>query len=125
MKTMTREGRVAEFNVAAGKVQFSGETVDSSIINCFVEECQELFEAIGNYITEKTPESRQQLCKEWADTQVTLSNIAWYFSIPASESFNRVHHSNMSKVVNGKVYFRDDGKVMKPDNYFAPDMKGL
>lgn len=123
--TETREQEVAKFNVAAGKEKFSGETMETSFVNCFVEECQELFEAIGNYITDKTPETRKQLVKEWADVQVTLSNIAWYFDIDGQPAFNRVHESNMTKVVNGKVYYRDDGKVMKPDNYRVPDMSGL
>lgn len=125
VKTMTREEEVAVFNKAAGKKPFDGEGFDDSIVNCFVEECQELFEALGDYITEPSVETRKNLVKEWADTQVTLSNIAWYMDIPAQAAFNRVHKSNMTKVVNGKVYFRDDGKVMKPDTYEAPDMSGL
>lgn len=127
MRVKSREEYVDEFNTAAGKTRWQNDVdaFDDSIINCFVEECQELFEAIGNYVTRPTPETRKEVCKEWADTQVTLSNIAWYLDIPGTESFNRVHNSNMTKVVNGKVFFRDDGKVMKPDNYRAPDMAGL
>ena len=127
MREKTREEYVEEFNTAAGKKKFSMDVdaFDDSMINCFVEECQELFEAIGNYVTHPNEETRKQVCKEWADVQVTLSNIAWYLDIPGDEAFGRVHHSNMTKVVNGKVFFRDDGKVMKPDTYKAPDMKGL
>lgn len=122
---MSREDTVNEFNTAAGKKKFDKEEFDSSIVNCFVEECQELFEAMGDYVTHPSVDTRKALVKEWADTQVTLSNIAWYFDIPGQAAFNRVHESNMTKVVNGRVFFRDDGKVMKPDNYKAPDMSGL
>jgi len=48
-----------------------------------------------------------------------------YFNIPADPSFNRVHNSNMTKVVDGKVIFRDDGKILKPSTYEAPNMRGL
>ena len=42
------------------------------------------------------------------------------------EGFKRVHASNMSKLdENGKVVRREDGKVMKSDQYRAPDMTGL
>ena len=122
---MTREDVVNEFNEAAGKKRFSKDEFDDSIINCFVEECQEMFEAIGDYITGPSVDTRKALVKEWADAQVTLSNIAWYFDIPGQEAFSRDHESNMTKVVNGRVFFRADGKVMKPDNYKSPDMSGL
>jgi predicted HAD superfamily Cof-like phosphohydrolase len=39
------------------------------------------------------------------------------------EVFNEIHRSNMSKLdENGKPVFREDGKVMKSDRYFRPDI---
>ena len=41
-------------------------------------------------------------------------------------SMHRVWHeiaaSNMSKTVDGKVVKRDDGKILKPDTYFPPNI---
>ncbi len=34
--------------------------------------------------------------------------------------FNIVHQANMSKVVDGKVIRRDDGKILKPEGWIAP-----
>lgn len=31
--------------------------------------------------------------------------------------------SNMSKTVDGKVVKRDDGKILKPDTFFPPDIR--
>ncbi len=38
--------------------------------------------------------------------------------------YNEVHKSNMSKLdKNGKAIYREDGKVLKGENYFKPDIK--
>ena len=40
-----------------------------------------------------------------------------------SEVFNEIHRSNMSKLDNeGKPIYREDGKIMKSNNYFLPDI---
>jgi predicted HAD superfamily Cof-like phosphohydrolase len=40
------------------------------------------------------------------------------------EIFDEIHHSNMSKLDdNGQPIFRDDGKIMKSNKYFKPDIK--
>jgi predicted HAD superfamily Cof-like phosphohydrolase len=42
------------------------------------------------------------------------------------EVFNEIHRSNMSKLdENGKPIFREDGKVMKSEKYFRPDIKKI
>lgn len=38
------------------------------------------------------------------------------------EAFAEVHRSNMAKLVDGKVLRREDGKVMKPEGWTAPDL---
>ncbi len=40
------------------------------------------------------------------------------------EVFDEIHRSNMSKLDSeGKPIFREDGKVMKSEQYFRPDIK--
>ena len=40
--------------------------------------------------------------------------------------FDEIQKSNMSKLdKNNKPIFRDDGKVMKGENYFKPDIKSI
>ena len=40
------------------------------------------------------------------------------------EVFNEIHRSNMSKLdENGEPIFRNDGKVLKGENYFKPDIR--
>lgn len=125
---MSREEKVAVFNKAAGKKPYdvASKDFESSYVKGFVEEAEELLEAVQDYWLDPSEENRAQLCKEWADTQITLSNIAWYLNIPADPSVNRVHNSNMTKIgPDGQVILREDGKILKPASYAAPDMKGL
>jgi predicted HAD superfamily Cof-like phosphohydrolase len=42
------------------------------------------------------------------------------------EVFNEIQRSNMSKLdSNGKPIFREDGKVLKGENYFKPNLKAI
>ena len=42
------------------------------------------------------------------------------------EIFDEIQRSNMSKLgVDGKPTYRDDGKVLKGPNYFAPDFSKI
>jgi predicted HAD superfamily Cof-like phosphohydrolase len=42
------------------------------------------------------------------------------------EVFQEIHRSNMSKLdENGKPIYREDGKVMKSDLYFKPDISSI
>jgi predicted HAD superfamily Cof-like phosphohydrolase len=48
------------------------------------------------------------------------------FGIDLDECFNEVHLSNMSKLgEDGRVIKREDGKVMKPNTYFPPDIESV
>ena len=128
MKNLTREDKVKQFRDAAGKKNFDGtsDSIDESIATCIVEELNEFFIAAEAYVKDmRNVDLRADLCKEWADLQYVVSQAALYFNIPADESFNRVHHSNLSKIINGKVIFREDGKILKPSTYEAPNMRGL
>ena len=38
------------------------------------------------------------------------------------DAFSEVHRSNLAKLVDGKVLRREDGKVMKPENWQPPNL---
>ena len=43
-----------------------------------------------------------------------------------AEVFQEIQRSNMSKLdADGKPIYREDGKVMKSDQYFKPDIKAI
>lgn len=127
-KGSTREDKVLTFRNAADKGTFMTDPSETVMItNCIDEELDEFIEAAQIY--ERNPydaTARANLCKEWADLQYVVSQAALYYEIPADASFNRVHNSNMTKVAEGgKIILREDGKILKPDTYQAPDMRGL
>ena len=124
--TVTREDKVAQFLRAAGKKPLErGDPYEKSYENNLLEETEELVQAVRDYYENPCVATRANLCKEWADVQVVLSNIAVWLDIPASAAFNRVHANNMTKVVDGKLRLREDGKILKPEGYVKPDMRGL
>lgn len=125
VKYKTREDAVAEFNKAADFKTFSEGGSIMSHASCFAEEVGELGEAISLYMDDPNEETRQDLVKEWADVQVVLSNLAWFFEIDGQVAFNIVHASNMSKLIDGEINRREDGKVLKGDGYTPPDMRYL
>jgi len=123
---LTREEKVWQFLKAANKKPWKkGGSFDYSFINNLNEETEEFDEAIRDYIDNPSEKNRANLCKEWADVQVVLSNIAVYLDIPADAAFNRVHNNNMTKLVDGKLRIREDGKILKPEGFVKADMKGL
>ncbi len=95
------------------------------------EELDELKVEIHSLIKElqttgKTkPETQAKMYKELADLQYVLSGMVVALGIPMEEVFKRVHQSNMSKLVNGKVLKREDGKFLKGPNYKPPFLDDL
>ena len=42
------------------------------------------------------------------------------------EVYDEIHRSNMSKLdANGEPIFREDGKILKSELYFKPDIRGI
>lgn len=95
------------------------------------EELDELKVEIATLIEElqttgqTTPETKTKMFKELADLQYVLSGMVVALGIPMEEVFTRVHKSNMSKLVNGKVLKREDGKFLKGPNYQPPVLDDL
>lgn len=126
MTQKNREQMVFDFRSAAGKGSVLDNPEELSLVfRCIEEEYAEFVEAVKDWSTVQNEGTRAQVCKEWADLQYVVSQAAVFFEIPSDEAFRRVHESNMTKVVDGKIIFREDGKILKPDTYQAPDMSGL
>ena len=66
------------------------------------------------------------LAQELADIIYVAVGYAVELGIDIGAVFQEVHFSNMSKLDdNGLPVFRPDGKVMKTDNYFPPDVASV
>jgi predicted HAD superfamily Cof-like phosphohydrolase len=51
-----------------------------------------------------------------------ILGLANSLGIPMHSVWQEVMASNMSKTVEGKVIKREDGKILKPDTYFPPNI---
>lgn len=102
------------------------------------EEMQELFEEIGVEIyadydgffhlslTNKNPIDLAKIGKECADLLVVTYGTGAAFGLPMDEIYDKVHESNMSKLTkDGKVLRREDGKILKSDQYKEPNIKDI
>ena len=65
------------------------------------------------------------LTNELSDLLYVVYGTAITFGLPLDIVFNRVHQSNMSKLVDGKPLYREDGKVLKGPNYKPPMLDDL
>ncbi|MBQ8869829.1 MAG: nucleoside triphosphate pyrophosphohydrolase family protein [Alphaproteobacteria bacterium] len=103
-------------------------TLRQKLIN---EETDELNVEINTLIDELKitgtilKETKLKMFKELADLQYVLSGMVVSLGIPMEEVFQRVHNSNMSKLVDGKPLKRADGKFLKGPNYKKPDLSDL
>ena len=95
------------------------------------EEAQELNIELDTLIRETEnggkplAETVVRMYKELADLQYVLSGMVVSLGIPMEEVFDRVHQSNMSKLVDGKPLKRADGKFLKGPNYKKPVLDDL
>jgi predicted HAD superfamily Cof-like phosphohydrolase len=60
-----------------------------------------------------------------ADLIWVIEGLCHSLGIPLQKVWDEVARSNMSKTVNGKLVKREDGKVLKPDTYSAPDINKI
>jgi predicted HAD superfamily Cof-like phosphohydrolase len=86
--------------------------------NLLKEELDEYLEACEN-------KDLVEICDSIIDMFYVLSGFIVQHGIDKQflDMFFEVHKSNMSKLENGKVLKRHDGKVMKGSEYFKPNLK--
>ena len=58
-----------------------------------------------------------------ADLVWVVKGLFTTLGINFDQVWEEIRASNMSKVVDGKVIRRADGKILKPDTYFKPDIE--
>ena len=71
------------------------------------------------------PRAREHALKELADLVYVCFQMAAAFGWELDEALDRVHKSNLSKLVDGLPLKREDGKVIKGPNYEPPYLVDL
>ena len=96
---------------------FPEDSVQKLRLDLIEEELEELQYAIDN--------------QDLVDTADALTDLLYVvygaghaFGIDLDDCFKEVHQSNLSKLgPDFRPIKREDGKVLKPDTYFPPDLK--
>ena len=94
--------------------------------NLIFEEFYEFFEAFD--VVQSIPrsdEARADALKELADLVYVCFQFATAIGWELDEALDRVHKSNLSKLVHGKPLRREDGKVLKGPDYQPPVLTDL
>ena len=60
----------------------------------------------------------------WMIASLALS-LGKYYGFPMDAVWREVQRSNMAKIVNGVVSKRADGKIVKPQGWTPPDIRGI
>jgi predicted HAD superfamily Cof-like phosphohydrolase len=126
MRNKTFSDMVREFSTAMGGDQpyVCNDKYEQMKMSLVVEEFNEVMDAWDNE-TEYKPDQAQVL-KELCDLVYVIIGYANYRGWDFETAFHRVHTSNMSKLGDdGKPVLREDGKVMKSNNYKPADLKDL
>tara|TARA_Y100000816_G_C26093968_1_gene578547 strand:+ start:1896 stop:2264 length:369 start_codon:yes stop_codon:yes gene_type:complete len=117
---MTYQKDVAEF-MKAGEQQVSSELKR-------IEDQEALY---MNLITEEYKETLQafkqrdiiELADGLADMVWVIMGLCNSVGIDFEKVWEEVRSSNMSKFQGGRVIKNDQGKILKPESYFKPDIK--
>jgi predicted HAD superfamily Cof-like phosphohydrolase len=85
-----------------------------------------LQEEVGEFITASEKGDLVAIADALADIAYVVYGTALTYGIDLDSALREVHRSNMSKLGNdGKPLIRDDGKVLKSERYFPPDMASV
>ena len=105
-------------------------TVDKEVLglqaDLIWEEMYEFFNAFDlSQANQLNDNLRAEALKELSDLVYVCFQLAAALGWELDEALDRVHKSNLSKLVDGKPLRRDDGKILKGPNYQPPYLNDL
>lgn len=85
-----------------------------------------LEEEVGEFVAASEKRDLVGIADALADIVYVVYGTALTYGIDLDSVLDEVHRSNMSKLGrDGKPILRDDGKVMKSEQYFPPDVAAV
>lgn len=85
-------------------------------LDLITEEVQELQDALAN-------KNMLEIADALTDILYVVYGAGHAFGIDLDDCFNEVHRSNMTKLgPDGRPIYREDGKVLKGENYEPPNL---
>ena len=101
-------------------------TLLTTQLRLIVEEYKEFVDAEDLAVSNlQNKRARENALKELSDLVYVCYQFAAAAGWDLDEALDRVHESNLSKLVDGKPLKREDGKVLKGPNYKPPTLTDL
>lgn len=121
--TVTNQCKVRQFMHIFGQEvplvpAFPDEHILQLRLELIDEECDELHDGVDR-------RNIVEVADGLTDILYVVYGMGQALGIDLNECFDEVHRSNMSKLENGKVLYRSDGKVLKGKDYFPPDLETI
>jgi predicted HAD superfamily Cof-like phosphohydrolase len=116
---------VAEFHKAFG---LPVRELPSGEIDCDLARLRValLEEEVSEFVTASRTGNIVGIADALADITYVVYGTALTYGIDLDAVLREVHRSNMSKLdSNGKPLIREDGKVLKSDRYFPPEIEAV
>jgi len=122
--TQTTQEQAREFRLSFGVGKTNTRKDRDRQKSLIVEEFKEFLEA-ENMLFRNSIAYHTDALKELADLVYVCFQFAALAGWELDEALDRIHTSNMSKMVNGKPIKDDNGKVQKGPNYKPPFLDDL
>jgi len=115
---------VGDFMEAVGQdVHMSPQWPNRDTVDLRIDLIQEELEELEAGVSNK---DMVEVADALTDLLYVIYGTGHAFGIDLDECFLEVHASNMSKCgPGGRVLRRDDGKILKPEGYFPPDLEAV
>ena len=97
----------------------SFETSNQKQVQLYMELIREEYEELKEGYEAKDIVEVADAC---GDLIWVILGLANSLGIPMNQVWHEITTSNMSKTVEGSVIKREDGKILKPDTYFPPNI---
>jgi len=126
MKKYTRS--ISQEHVATF-MKAGGQQVYKDLQSCIANEQSYLYWKLINEESEELLEAMLkddtvEIADAIGDSIWVLLGLACTLGIDMDRVWQEIRASNMSKFpLDGKPKFREDGKILKPDTFFEPDIK--
>ena len=116
---MNSRNDVLKFMVACGQTNVGyGEQADL-YMNLIAEEFDELVLAF-------TTRNIVEIADACADLKWVIEGMEFTMQLPQQQVWDEVARSNLAKISeDGTVLRREDGKILKPHGWTAPDIKSI
>ena len=82
-----------------------------------------LLEEMGEYIQAELTDDLVGVADGLTDIHYIAAGTENSYGFHGAKHWNEIQGSNMSKSVNGVMTKNEDGKVMKPDSYYRPNLQ--